>query len=110
MSKLQRRRNVKTELSGLTTTVLHESVNIAKFGLKGTANLMEVVFNETQSLAYDSRVSGLSDQLESTIEAVQSLVDFGHSQEAIDKEIAKLKDEYVANVLALAGIKGASNE
>ena len=88
-------------MSSVITTTLHEGRRTIEFGLKSASDVMEVIYNETQSLVHDSRVSSALDQLNSSMEAFESLIDFGSTREDIDKEIAKLKEAFTTKMVSI---------
>lgn len=97
-----RRKSIKSEVSSVVVTTLSESKKSIEFGLKGTANLLELAYNETSVLVHESRVNVLSEKLEASIEAISALVEYGHSQKEIDKEVSMLKADHIRQVLELS--------
>lgn len=97
-----KKKSIKGEVSSVVTTALSESKKSIEFGLKGTANVLELVYNETSVLAHESRVNVLTEKLEASIEAIQALEEYGHSQEDINAEIKVLKQDHIKRVLELS--------
>ncbi len=100
---ITRRTSVKKELGQTVVTVLSSSRKTIEMGFEMTTNLFEVARNETSNLVHDSRVSGLLDRLEASIEAMESLGDYGHSKKDIEVKCKALKDQYIKDVVALTG-------
>ena len=97
-----RKMKIKTEVGALVATTAHEGANLMKFGLKAGSNLAEALYIETQSLVHSSRMDGLLDQLEASVEAIEALSEYGHSKEDIAKEVAILKEAHIVKVRGVA--------
>lgn len=81
----RRRPAVKRELSNLVATTAKESSTTIQFALKATSNIMEMLHIETKSLVRGSKLDSIQDELETKLEAIESLSTYGISTEEINK-------------------------
>ena len=103
-TRRNKRLSVKSEVSDLVAVTAKEASSVIKHTLGTASNIAEAIHLETSSFVIGARADKLQDELEAKIEAIQSLAQYGHTQEDIEKEVKKLRDNHITKVLAEAGV------